>query len=117
MSGQRRGLGLSGRYDERYVSQGGDRSGDPVHDRPWDSRYDGPAEGSPKTTDFDRDARADVQKVFGRNPNGPPSDQEIEQWKARWRRQAGRYKFQSDDDMARLDAILDNILDDGGDNW
>ena len=117
MSGSQRGLGFSGRYDDRYVTEGGDRSGDPVHDRPWDSRYDGPAQGSPKTTDFDRDARRDAQRIFSRHPQGVPSDEEIEAWKNRWRQRSGRYGFQSDDDMARLEAILDGALDDGGDNW
>lgn len=109
-----RGLGLAQSRDDVDYEP---KSNDPIYDVPWDKRYDGPAQNAPKTQDFDRAARADAQRMFSRYRNGPPPEQEVEQWKSRWRKQSGRYGFRTDDDMARLDRMLADILDDGGDNW
>jgi hypothetical protein len=111
-----KGLGFSQRYDEKYVDQS-PKSNDPVHDVPWDRRYDGPADNAPKTSDYKRDAKRDAESVWKKYPDGNIPQHEFDQWKDRWRRRSGRYGFQSDDDMARADRILDDVLDDGSDNW
>lgn len=68
---------------------------------------------------YRQDAKADMEGIWKRvDPHDrAASDRAVEDWKRRWRQRTGSYGLTTDDDVARVESILDDILDDGSDNW